>query len=94
MITFLNRLLEKGGSWIMTILLAVIVIAFVFTIGASPGITEKEKGLGDMDYYGVDFSPTSKARRAVFQRAEIQATMEMGQYLNNPQFARFAPQLI
>ena len=78
----------------MSILLAVIVIAFVFTIGAAPGLTEKEKGLGDWDYYGVDLSPTSKQRRAVFERAEIQARMQMGQFLNNPEYARFAGQII
>ncbi|MBT5689733.1 MAG: hypothetical protein HOI65_01315 [Opitutae bacterium] len=94
MISFINRILEKGGSWIMSILLAVIVVAFVFTIGAAPGLTQKEKGLGETDYYGVDFSPNSKERRDLAERAEIQATMQMGQFLNNPQFSRFVPQLI
>jgi hypothetical protein len=94
MISFINRILEKGGSWIMSILLAVIVVAFVFTIGAAPGLTQKEKGLGETDYYGVDFSPNSKERRELAERAEIQATMQMGQFLNNPQFSRFVPQLI
>ena len=78
----------------MSILLAVIVVAFVFTIGAAPGLTQKEKGLGETDYYGVDFSPNSKERRELAERAEIQATMQMGQFLNNPQFSRFVPQLI
>ena len=78
----------------MSILLAVIVVAFVFTIGAAPGLTQKEKGLGETDYYGVDFSPNSKERRDLAERAEIQATMQMGQFLNNPQFSRFVPQLI
>ena len=94
MITFFNRLLAKGGSWIMTILLAVIVVAFVFTIGAAPGLTEKERGLGDYDYYGVDLSPSSKERRKVVERAEMQATMQMGQFLNNPQYAQFAGQIV
>jgi hypothetical protein len=94
MISFINRILEKGGSWIMSLLLVVIVVAFVFTIGAAPGLTQKEKGLGEHDYYGVDFSPNSKERRELAERAEIQATMQMGQFLNNPQFSRFVPQLI
>ena len=47
----------------MSLLLVVIVVAFVFTIGAAPGLTQKEKGLGEHDYYGVDFSPNSKERR-------------------------------
>ena len=94
MISLINRILEKGGGWIMSILLAVIVVAFVFTIGAAPGLTQKEKGLGETDYYGVDFSPNSKERRELAERAEIQATMQMGQFLNNPQFSRFVPQLI
>ena len=78
----------------MTILLAVIVVAFVFTIGAAPGLTEKERGLGDYDYYGVDLSPSSKERRKVVERAEMQATMQMGQFLNNPQYAQFAGQIV
>ncbi len=94
MILFINRLLEKGGSWIFSILLCVIVIAFVFTIGASPGLTQKEKGLGDTEYYGVNISQNSKEWRDVSRKANIQATLQLGQLLNNPRFRSYASSMI
>ncbi|MDR2737778.1 MAG: SurA N-terminal domain-containing protein, partial [Puniceicoccales bacterium] len=38
MISFLQNLLQKHHKWLFSMLLFVIVVAFVFTIGASPGI--------------------------------------------------------
>ncbi|MDR1528668.1 MAG: hypothetical protein LBS22_03755 [Puniceicoccales bacterium] len=38
MISFLQKILQKHHRWLFSILLFIIVVAFVFTIGASPGI--------------------------------------------------------
>jgi len=94
MITFFNRLLAKSGSWIITILLAVLVVSFVFYVGNSPGLTPREEGLDDFNYYGVSLTQNSKEWRDIQQRSAILAEMENGSLLNNPQFARFAPQII
>lgn len=94
MITFFNRLLAKGGSWIFTILLALIVVSFVFYVGNSPGITPKEQGLDDYSYYGINIIQGNPEWREVQQKAAILAEMENGSLLNNPQFAQFAPRII
>ena len=94
MITFFNRLLAKSGSWIITILLAVLVVSFVFYVGNSPGLTPREQGLDDFNYYGVSLTQNSREWRDIQQRSAILAEMENGSLLNNQQFARFAPQII
>ncbi|MDR2776933.1 MAG: hypothetical protein LBB17_02730 [Puniceicoccales bacterium] len=38
MISFLQNILQKHHKWLFSILLFIIVVAFVFTIGAAPGI--------------------------------------------------------
>ena len=94
MITFFNRLLAKGGSWVMTILLAVLVVAFVFTVGNAPGISGREQALSNYNYYGVTVSRDSKEWRDISIRGAIQAEMQYASLRNNPQFARFIGQII
>ena len=94
MITFFNRLLAKGGSWVMTILLAVLVVAFVFTVGNAPGISGREQALSNYNYYGVTVSRDSKEWRDLSIRGAIQAEMQYASLRNNPQFARFIGQII
>lgn len=43
MISFIQQILQKHNKWILGTLLGVIIIAFVFTIGATPGIVGKKK---------------------------------------------------
>ena len=43
MISFIQQILQKHHKWIFSVLLGVIIVAFVFTIGATPGIVGKKK---------------------------------------------------
>ncbi len=51
MISFIQQVLQKHHKWVFSVLLAVIIIAFVFTIGATPGIVGKKKSV---DFYGIN----------------------------------------
>ncbi|MDR2721005.1 MAG: peptidyl-prolyl cis-trans isomerase [Puniceicoccales bacterium] len=43
MISFIQRVLQKHNRWILGTLLGVIIVAFVFTVGAAPGIVGKRR---------------------------------------------------
>jgi hypothetical protein len=43
MISFIQRILQKHHRWILGTLLGIIILAFVFTIGAAPGIAGKKR---------------------------------------------------
>lgn len=51
MISFIQQILQKHHKWIFGILLGIIIVAFVFTIGAAPGIVGKKK---TAIFYGKD----------------------------------------
>lgn len=54
MISFLQNILQKHHKWLFSILLVIIVIAFVFTIGAAPGIGNKR--IQHRYFYGYDLN--------------------------------------
>ncbi|MDE6432048.1 MAG: hypothetical protein K2L13_01485, partial [Opitutales bacterium] len=51
MISSIQQILQKHHKWIFSILLGVIIVAFVFTIGSTPGIVGKKK---TAMFYGVN----------------------------------------
>ena len=54
MISFLQNILQKHHKWLFSILLVIIVVAFVFTIGAAPGIGNKR--IKHRYFYGYDLN--------------------------------------
>jgi peptidyl-prolyl cis-trans isomerase D len=56
MISWIQQKLIKNGKWIFSILLIVIIVAFVFVIGNTPGIPGAERGLEGVDFYGVNIA--------------------------------------
>lgn len=54
MISFLQNILQKHHKWLFSILLVIIVVAFVFTIGAAPGIGNKR--MKHRYFYGYDLN--------------------------------------
>ncbi|MDR3144473.1 MAG: peptidyl-prolyl cis-trans isomerase [Puniceicoccales bacterium] len=63
MISFLQNILQKHHKWLLSILLLVIVIAFVFTIGASPGIGKSN--VKHIYFYGYDLANASDVNELV-----------------------------
>ncbi len=60
MISWIANLVQKRGKIIFSILLAIIIVAFVFTIGAGPGIVRNEKTNYQRDFYGVDLNSSGQ----------------------------------
>lgn len=54
MISWIQNHLIRHGRWIFISLLAVIIIAFVFTIGNTPGLTTDESNYEERIVFGVD----------------------------------------
>lgn len=54
MISWIQNRLIKNGKWIFSILLAVIIVAFVFVIGETPGLPTGGPGSQRVDFYGVN----------------------------------------
>ncbi len=56
MISWIQQRLIKNGKWIFSILLIIVIVAFVFVIGNTPGIPGAERGLARVDFYGVNLA--------------------------------------
>lgn len=56
MIHWLQTALEKHFKWLFIILLAVIIVSFVFTVGAGRGITDPNAVNKNTVFYGYDLS--------------------------------------
>ena len=56
MITWIQHHLIRHGRWIFLLLLAIIVLAFVFTIGNTPGCTTDRSGYEENLFYGIDLN--------------------------------------
>ncbi len=78
MISWIQNTLEKHLKWLFLGLLCVIIVAFVFTIGAAPGLGEPETELHKRDFYGYNLN-------SLPQMEHLQQGVMMTQLLNlNP----------
>lgn len=84
MISWIQTILQKHNKWLFGILLAVIIVAFVFTIGATPGIGSGDRSKFERNFFG--FNLASPQVRSMLTRAT-----EMSFALSNrrPQQAEF-----
>jgi hypothetical protein len=62
MISWIQHHLIRHGRWVFLSLLAVIIVAFVFTIGNTPGCTTDRSGYEENLYYGIDLELAARAR--------------------------------
>ena len=56
MISWIQHHLIRHGRWIFLSLLALIIVAFVFTIGNTPGCTTDRSGYEENLFYGIDLN--------------------------------------
>ncbi|MDR2420350.1 MAG: SurA N-terminal domain-containing protein [Puniceicoccales bacterium] len=75
MISFLQRILQKHHKWLFSILLFVIVVSFVFTIGASPGIGTGRKRAKQENFFDYKLD-SERDRNALFQETWISAMLQ------------------
>lgn len=69
MITWMQTALQKHLKTIFILLLAIIIISFVFTIGAAPGIRGVENEVPEIKFYGVNL--TSERELRPYQEAAM-----------------------
>ena len=72
MISFLQKLIGKHHRVLFSVLLFIIIVAFVFTIGATPGIGYKKKK--ENLFYGYNLSSTKATNSLIF---DTQLTAEV-----------------
>lgn len=81
MISWIQHHLIRHGRWIFLTLLAVIILAFVFTIGNTPGCTTDRSNYQANLFYGIDLN-------APLQRDQLIEKASLSAYLNGQQNLR------
>lgn len=81
MISWIQHHLIRHGRWVFLTLLAVIIIAFVFTIGNTPGCTTDRSNYQPNLFYGIDLNSPLQ-REGLVEKASLSA------YLNGQQELR------
>ncbi|MDR0445333.1 MAG: peptidylprolyl isomerase [Puniceicoccales bacterium] len=75
MISFLQNIIQKHHKWLFSILLFVIIVSFVFTIGASPGIGIGRKHSKKDLFFGYDLR-SERDRNALFQETWLSTAFD------------------
>ncbi len=88
MISWIQNVLERKGRIVFIILLAVVVVAFVFVIGETPGCVSKAPGTQARDYYGYNLDSEAQMRPLV-QEVLISSIVNRGR---RPQDAQMLEQ--
>ena len=65
MISWIQNHLIRHGRWIFITLLAIIIVAFVFTIGNTPGCTTNRSGYAEKLFYGYDLNSSHEMEELV-----------------------------
>jgi peptidyl-prolyl cis-trans isomerase D len=94
MISWIQHHLIRHGRWIFLTLLAVVIVAFVGTIGNTPGCTTNRSNYEALDYYGYDLNSELDMRpvglRLSLSNQLNQVNSTNQQQLSNQMLARIA----
>ncbi len=85
MISWIQHHLIRHGRWIFLTLLAVIIIAFVFTIGNTPGCTTNRTAYQENLFYGIDMNSPLE-RDQIVQKLSLSAMLDGQQFRSDQQF--------
>lgn len=85
MISWIQNHLIRHGRWIFLSLLALIIVAFVFTIGNTPGCTSDRTAYQELDYYGYDLN-SNRDIEPMAQRTSLSAMLNGQQIRGDQQF--------
>ena len=77
MFTWLQSLFQKYGKWMFLLLLAPVIVAFVFTITPARSGLTKADSLRKIDYFGYNLA-SERDLRTIFLGAEISAWIQSG----------------
>ncbi len=79
MISWIQKYLQHHFRSIFAVLLAGVIISFVFTIGASPGIGRAEREVMERHFFNYDLNLPDDQRR-LFGEAQISAQLQVGAF--------------
>ena len=84
MISWIQNTFQKHFKVIFTVLLAVTIISFIFTIGSTPGIGRTEKRITNREFFGHNLASEADTTR-LLSDARLSASLQMSQevYDNN-----------
>ncbi|PWU06815.1 MAG: hypothetical protein C5B43_01180 [Verrucomicrobia bacterium] len=86
MISWTQKVLQKHYKWLFSIMLVIIIIAFVFTIGGSPGIGHSQVSSKKQIYYGINLNNEEEIRE-LFRNANISHILNTGESFKNKNMA-------
>ena len=85
MISWIQHHLIRHGRWIFLSLLALIIVAFVFTIGATPGCTTDRSGYKENLFYGIDLN-SPRESEVIIEKVRLSAFLDGQQIRSDEQF--------
>ncbi len=77
MITWIQRYFQHHFKTIFAVLLAVTIVSFIFTIGASPGIGRGDRRVVDRQFFGYNLSMQDESQRLMGD-ASLSANLQLG----------------
>ena len=84
MISWIQNHLIRHGRWIFITLLAIVIVAFVFTIGNTPGCTTNRSGYEEKLFYGYDLNSEHDMEELV-KKVQISTILNTGRPPQNQQ---------
>jgi len=84
MISWIQHHLIRHGRWIFLTLLAVVIVAFVFTIGNTPGCATDRVRYEAAEFYGVDLN-SRREMEPLQQRVYVSTILDSGRPPRNDQ---------
>ncbi len=91
MISWIQKYFQQHFKVMFAVLLGVIIISFVFTIGAAPGIGRADRRMIDREFFGYNLALQSDQQR-LFGDAGLSAQLRVGAFaqLENEQIQNYA----
>lgn len=85
MISWIQNHLIRHGRWIFLSLLALMIVAFVFTIGNTPGCTSDQSAYQAQEFYGVDLN-APRERQPIIDKTSLSLYLNRQQVRDDQQF--------
>ncbi|MGJ8649886.1 MAG: SurA N-terminal domain-containing protein [Opitutaceae bacterium] len=85
MISWIQNHLIRHGRWIFLSLLALIIVAFVFTIGNTPGCTTDNSSYEEQYFYGIDMN-APRERDVIVEKVQLSVYFNSQQIRSDQQF--------
>jgi peptidyl-prolyl cis-trans isomerase D len=84
MISWIQNHLIRHGRWIFLTLLSVIIVAFVFTIGNTPGCTSDQSAYREQNFYGYDLN-SPREMGIISEKVSLSAIINTGRPIQSEQ---------